>query len=79
MSREINLSAMATVPDTPADSPLTMEDVLASPVYRDLMTPKLGPGDQAFQFELPGEDGEVVRLVDYAGRMPVALVFGSYT
>jgi hypothetical protein len=79
MSRQINLSSMATAPDTPADSPLTREDVLASPVYRDLMTPKLGVGDQAFQFELPGEDGEVVRLVDYAGRMPVALVFGSYT
>jgi hypothetical protein len=70
---------MSTVPPTPADSPLTMEDVLASPVYRDLMTPKLAPGDPAFRFELPGEDGELVRLADYAGRMPVALVFGSYT
>jgi peroxiredoxin len=56
-----------------------MEDVLASPVYHDLMTPKLAPGDAAYRFELPRDDGELVRLADYAGRMPVALVFGSYT
>ena len=68
-----------TEPETPVDSPLTMADVLASPDYRDLMTPKLGPGDPAFEFELPNEDGELVRLADYDGRMPVALVFGSYT
>ena len=68
-----------TEPETPVDSPLTMDDVLASAVYRDLMTPKLGPGDPAFEFELPDEDGELVRLADFAGRMPVALVFGSYT
>jgi hypothetical protein len=70
---------MTTAPETPADSPLTMEDVLASPVYGDLMTPKLAPGDPAFPFELPRDTGELVRLADFAGRMPVALVFGSYT
>lgn len=70
---------MSTTPPTPADSPLTMEDVLASPVYRDLMTPKLSPGDPAYPFELPRESGEIVRLADFAGRTPVALVFGSYT
>jgi hypothetical protein len=70
---------MSAAPDTPADSPLTMEDVMASPAYRDLMTPKLARGDPAFPFELPSDTGEVVRLADYAGRMPVALVFGSYT
>ena len=70
---------MSTAPETPADSPLTMSDVLASPVYRDLMTPKLRPGDPAYRFELPRDTGEIVRLADYAGRMPVALVFGSYT
>jgi hypothetical protein len=70
---------VSSAPETPADSPLTMADVLASPVYRDLMTPKLAPGDPAFPFELPRDTGELVRLSDYAGRMPVALVFGSYT
>jgi hypothetical protein len=70
---------MATAPDTPADSPLTMEDVMTSPAHRDLMTPKLAPGDPAYPFELPRDTGETVRLADYAGRMPVALVFGSYT
>ena len=30
-------------------------------------------------FELPRDTGELVRLSDYAGRIPVALVFGSYT
>ena len=73
-------------PVTPADSPLTMEDVLASPVYRELMTPELAPGDTAFPFELPllepgsqARTGETVRLADFAGARPVALVFGSYT
>jgi hypothetical protein len=70
---------MSRAPETPADSPLTMQDVMASPSYRDLMTAKLGPGDPVFRFELPRDTGEVVRLADYAGRMPVALVFGSYT
>jgi peroxiredoxin len=51
---------------------------MASPVYRDLMTPKLSVGDPAFLFELPRETGETVRLADFAGT-PVALVFGSYT
>ena len=70
---------MSTTPPTPADSPLTMDDVLASPLYRDLMTPRLQPGDPAYPFELPRDSGELVRLADYAGRLPVALVFGSYT
>jgi peroxiredoxin len=56
-----------------------MEDVLASPAYRDLMTPKVAPGDPAYEFELPRDSGELVRLADFAGRKPVALVFGSYT
>jgi len=56
-----------------------MHDVMESPVYRDLMTPKLAPGDPAYAFELPRDTGELVRLADFAGRMPVALVFGSYT
>jgi hypothetical protein len=70
---------MATEAQTPSDSPLTMEDVVASPVYRDLMTPKLSVGDPAFLFELPREGGGTVRLADFVGRRPVALIFGSYT
>jgi hypothetical protein len=74
-----------TAPETPTDSPLSLEDVMGSPSYRSLMTPELRPGDNAFPFDLPRLDprshrlsGERIRLADLAGR-PVALVFGSYT
>ena len=79
---------MSAAPETPADSPLTMEQALASPLYVDLRTPKLAVGDPAFEFTLPRFDfadgvrrgtGETARLSDYAGVRPVALVFGSYT
>lgn len=70
---------MTTAPETPEDSPLTMADVMESPAYRDLMTAKVAPGDPAPAFELPRDTGELVRLADFASRMPVALVFGSYT
>jgi hypothetical protein len=73
-------------PDTPADSPLILEDVMSSPAYLRLMTPQLAPGDPAFAFALPLLDAETyrptgtrVRLADFAGDRPVALVFGSYT
>ena len=73
-------------PETPADSPLTLEQVMASPLYRDLMTPELRPGEPAFDFDLPLLDpathrpsGQRVRLGEFAGKRPVALVFGSYT
>ena len=73
-------------PRTPPDSPLSLEDVMGSPFHRGLMTPDLTPGDAAFPFDLPLLDpdthepsGERVRLADFAGRRPVALVFGSYT
>ena len=67
-------------PETPADSPLTLGDVMSSPVYGRLMTPQLAPGDPAFPFDLPLLGGEGrVRLADFAGVRPVALVFGSYT
>jgi hypothetical protein len=75
-------------PETPLDSPLTMVQALASPLYRDLSTPKVAVGDPAFDFELPRCDfsdgarratGETVCLADFAGVSPVALVFGSYT
>ena len=73
-------------PETPADSPLTLETAMASPLYRKLMAPQLAPGDPAFPFDLPLLDadthrlsGERVRLADFVGERPVALVFGSYT
>ena len=73
-------------PETPLDSPLTLEDVMSSPAYRTLMTPELAPGDPAFPFDLPLLDSDThrpsakrVRLADFVGVRPVALVFGSYT
>jgi hypothetical protein len=73
-------------PETPADSPLTLEQAMSSPLYRRLMDPELAPGGPAFPFELPLLDpethrpsGQRVRLADFAGARPVALVFGSYT
>jgi hypothetical protein len=73
-------------PPTPADSPLRLHDVMTSPVYVQLMTPELEVGDPAFPFDLPRlypeshePSGERVRLADFAGDRPVALVFGSYT
>ena len=67
-------------PPTPADSPLRLGDVMSSPFYRGLMTPRLAPGDPAFPFDLPLlDDSGRVRLADFAGERPVALVFGSYT
>jgi hypothetical protein len=71
---------------TPADSPLTLADVESSPFYLELWTPKLAPGDPAFDFDLPLLDpgthkpsGRRIRLSDFTGERPVALVFGSYT
>ena len=66
---------------TPDDSPLTIDDIVTSPLYQDLLTPTLSEGDVAFDFVLPRLDagGDAVRLSDFAGQRPVALVFGSYT
>lgn len=67
-------------PGTPPDSPLTLDDVMASPLYLDLRTPKLRAGDVALDFELPRlGGGGSVRLSSFRGARPVALVFGSYT
>ena len=69
-----------TAPHTPADSPLTMDDVMASPAHRDLSTPKLAVGDPAFPFRLPlRQTSKLVSLGDFAGKRPVALIFGSFT
>jgi hypothetical protein len=52
------------------------------------VTPKLRPGDLAFDFELArlqlaggkeSRTGETVRLSTYRHVSPVALIFGSYT
>ena len=76
----------AAGPGTPADSPLTLDDVMSSPVYLELRTPSSAVGEPAFPFDLPRLDpeshrptGERVRLADFTGMRPVALVFGSYT
>ena len=75
-----------SAPETPADSPLSLDDVMSSPFYGNLMTPELRSGDPAFAFDLPLLDPEThgpsekrMRLADFAGERPVALVFGSYT
>ena len=73
-------------PETPSDSPLTLETAMASTLYRTLMAPELARGEPAHPFELPLLDpdthrpaGARVRLADFAGKRPVALIFGSYT
>jgi len=73
---------------TPEDSPKTPMDVVDDPVLKDLATAKLGPGDVAFDFDLPIYDfsdggeratGARFHLQDVAADQPVALIFGSYT
>ncbi len=73
-------------PATPPDSPLTLQHVMSSPVYRGLMTPTVAVGDQAVPFDLPLLDpkthrprGHRVRLSSFVGARAVALLFGSYT
>jgi hypothetical protein len=75
-------------PETPPDSPLTMQDVVSSPKYRDLSTAKLRVGDPAFPFTLPRLEArksppsattDTVTLESFKGVQPVALIFGSYT
>jgi hypothetical protein len=66
--------------NAPADSPLTMQDVLASEDYRNLMTAKVAVGDPAPDFALTRVDGGgVFELGSFRNEQPVALIFGSYT
>jgi hypothetical protein len=66
--------------NAPKDSPLTLQDVIASADYRDLMTAKVAEGDAAPDFELQRiEDHGVVHLAALTADRPVALIFGSYT
>jgi len=65
---------------TPEDSPKTIEDIIASPEYLDMMTPKVAVGDLAHDFTLPTLDGDAeFTLSTFAQNQPVALIFGSYT
>jgi hypothetical protein len=66
---------------TPEDSPMTLSDVMSDPDIRDLRTPNVVPGEAAYDFSLRRLDDpqEPVQLSQFAGRKPVALVFGSYT
>ena len=73
---------------TPADSPMTMPDVLADPRRRALSTPTVEPGGAAYDFSGPVYDfsqgkqiitGQRFNLLESAAEKPVALVFGSYT
>jgi hypothetical protein len=64
----------------PEGSPLTLQDVLASADYRNLMTAKVAEGGQAPDFELARLDGDgSLRLSALLQDGPVAIVFGSYT
>lgn len=66
--------------NAPADSPLTLQDVIASEDYRDLMTAKVAVGDLAPDFALARLDGaSTVQLGSLVAEQPVALIFGSYT
>jgi hypothetical protein len=66
--------------NAPKDSPLTMQDVLASDDYRNLMTAKVSVGDAAPDFNLARIDGAgTVHLSSLTAEQPVALIFGSYT
>jgi hypothetical protein len=66
--------------NAPSDSPLTLQDVMASEDYRDLMTAKVAVGDLAPDFELQRvEGGGTVRLTALTESQPAVLIFGSYT
>jgi hypothetical protein len=66
--------------NAPKDSPLTLQDVVGSPEYRDLMTPKVAEGDLAPDFELALATGEgALRLGALWRERPLVLIFGSYT
>jgi hypothetical protein len=66
--------------NAPKDSPLTLQDVIASAEYRNLMTAKIVVGDLAPDFELLRLDrAGTVRLGALVAERPAALIFGSYT
>lgn len=73
---------------TPADSPLTISQIMSSDHFQELRTPDIAVGDAAIDFTLSCYDfahgqnrvpGPTVTLSDHAGVRPVAMIFGSYT
>jgi hypothetical protein len=60
---------------------MTLQDLMADPIIGDLRTPKLSVGEIATDFALRplGWVQETVRLSQFEGERPVALVFGSYS
>jgi hypothetical protein len=82
------LKELVSTPGGAPNSPLNAKDVVRSEALRDLATPKLRSGQEAFDFELARLDvvggketrtGQRVRLSTYRQVSPVALIFGSYT
>jgi len=66
--------------NAPDDSPLTLQDVISSEDYRNLMRAKVAVGDHSPEFELARIDGAgTVRLSSLVEERPVVLIFGSYT
>ena len=56
----------------------TMKKMKAWQRQAELNAPK--PGDLAPDFELPELDGtSTIRLSEFRGKKPVALIFGSFT
>ena len=54
--------------------------LLMKPIWSVARAGSLSLGDPAPDFELPTEDGKsMVKLSQFRGKKPVALVFGSYT
>jgi hypothetical protein len=82
------IKELVRTPGGAPDSSLSAKDVDRSEEFRDLATPELRRGDEAFDFQLARlevVDGretrtdETVRLSTYRQHSPVALIFGSYT
>lgn len=64
---------------TAADSPMSLKE--ANAALRDYRIPKLSRGDMATDFELRRLDApeQTVRLSQFRGEKPVALVLGSFS
>ena len=58
--------------------PPQLQAAIDAVIARDDMGPAVGQKPPDFNLKLLGSD-ERVRLSDYRGKRPVALVFGSYT
>ena len=81
---------MATEQQTPRDVPdevlkrmgLTRERwqaIQAEHAKREARAPNVGDVAPGFTLPTLGDRGEVVSLSDFEGKLPVGLIFGSYT